>query len=63
MPGILATLSDQRRPGRPIKVAFSPSGHFEDTVTLATMGLALRESEARAALGIDTYDKGRRRAD
>jgi hypothetical protein len=38
MPAILAALSDQRRPGRPIKVAFAPSGHFEATVTLCDDG-------------------------
>jgi hypothetical protein len=38
MPAILSALSDQRRPGRPIKVALAPSGHIEAIVTLCDDG-------------------------
>jgi hypothetical protein len=49
MPAILAALSDQRRPDRPIKVAFAPNGHIEAIVTVCDDGpVVLIQNETAA---------------
>jgi hypothetical protein len=38
LPAIVAALERQRRPDRPLKVAFAPSGHIEAIITLCDDG-------------------------
>ncbi len=51
MPAILAALSDQRRPDRPIKIAFAPSGHIEAIITLCDDGPVVSIQNEPAARG------------
>jgi hypothetical protein len=64
IPAIVAALSDERGPDRPIKVAFAPHGHIEAIITLCDDGPVVSiENEPTGTDNLTLGSKGVTRED